>query len=210
MCNSMCYWSDPSHQVLKHWPLGRLWLNLLAHVRQNLEAQVSYQKLASDPRSCAVIVTDFCATMMEEDLPNHAGFPFLPYCKPSSKKNLIDHQILLTKTKNARKGWENLTVDNQMYIPSKKGWSPKMLINLLLSETDSQVNFLPDCLLSIESQWQINAIHGHPVNFTLPAGPVPPYKRVTYCTHILVIAKSEGICMIKWWLWIAFDVFTLH
>jgi len=68
-----------------------------------------------------------------------------------------------------------------------------MTIKFLLSDIHLHVNSLPDSLLSIESQWKIDAIHGHPVNFTLPASPVPPCKRVTYCTYILVIAEPGVI-----------------
>lgn len=50
-----------------------------------------------------------------------------------------------------------------VHIPGQEGRSPKMLIKLLLSETHSQIYFLPDRFLSIECQWQIYAIHSHPV-----------------------------------------------
>lgn len=52
--------------------------------------------LASAPRFYAVILTDLCAMMMEEGLPNHAGFPFLPYCKPSQNEIHFTHSINAT------------------------------------------------------------------------------------------------------------------
>lgn len=53
-------------------------------------------------------------------------------------------------------------------------------------------NPLPDGLLAIPSQSQVDAIQCHPVNLLLPTGPVPPHEGVAVRAHILVIAVPAG------------------
>lgn len=51
---------------------------------------------------------------------------------------------------------------------------------------------LPDGLLAIPGQCQVDAIQCHPVNLLLPAGPVPPHEGVALRAHVLVIAVPVG------------------
>jgi hypothetical protein len=57
---------------------------------------------------------------------------------------------------------------------------------------------LPDGLLAVPGQRQVDAVQRHPVNFLLPAGPVPPYKRIALRAHILVIAVPASRSTLLW------------
>lgn len=48
---------------------------------------------------------------------------------------------------------------------------------------------LPDGLLCCKSQWQVDSVHGHPVDFLLPAFPCPPDEGVANRADILVVAE---------------------
>ena len=49
----------------------------------------------------------------------------------------------------------------------------------------------PDLLLTSESQRQVDAIEGHPVNVSLPVRPLPPHKAVARGADILIISEIE-------------------
>ena len=49
----------------------------------------------------------------------------------------------------------------------------------------------PDLLLTSESQRQVDAIEGHPVNVYLPVTPLPPHKAVARGADILIISEIE-------------------
>lgn len=58
-----------------------------------------------------------------------------------------------------------------------------MLYTLLLSY------LLPQSLLTGESQRQIDSIERHPVDLSLPSGPVPPHRGIADGAHVLVVTK---------------------
>ena len=51
----------------------------------------------------------------------------------------------------------------------------------------------PDLLLASESQRQVDAIEGHPVNVSLPVRPLPPHKAVARSANILIISAHSVV-----------------
>ena len=51
---------------------------------------------------------------------------------------------------------------------------------------------LPDGLLPDEGEWQVDGVHGHPVELVLPRGPVVPDERVAHSARIEVVAEPTG------------------
>jgi len=49
-------------------------------------------------------------------------------------------------------------------------------------------DFLPNCLLTSKSQWQVDALQGHPINLLLPLVPFPPHIGV--CQNSICVESS--------------------
>ena len=76
-------------------------------------------------------------------------------------------------------------------LPSKKGRSRKEIFYLCVSHPERAVELLPDVLLAGEGEDEIESIHGHPVDLTLPASPAPPSHGVGDSAHILIVPAAR-------------------
>ena len=50
---------------------------------------------------------------------------------------------------------------------------------------------LENSLLAGEGEGQVDAVHGHPVDVTLPALPAPPHRGVADSAHVLIVPKPQ-------------------
>ena len=57
------------------------------------------------------------------------------------------------------------------------------------SEGTRGAYLLPECLLAGEGQREVDPVQSHPVDLTLPAGPVPPHRGVADGAHVLVVPE---------------------
>ena len=75
--------------------------------------------------------------------------------------------------------------------PGKKGWSGDELAHFFLRITEFQEHIAPYAFRAHGSQWHIDAMQCHPVDFFLPSVPVPESHRIRKGAVIEVVTEFE-------------------